>query len=570
MRKLIPILFFVLALSLSVYAAGSINITSIAVSPTTVNPGATLAITANVNNTANTTLQSITFNTTDPALAGSPAFDIPNNVLSSNGALNPGLNAAPLSLPIPYNMPPGAYTATLTSVQTTNSTNTDSRAYTFSVASSPSLSVKLNSQTITDSLSINLESGESSDTLNLTLTNTGNVPLTNLRTSGVFLTLQDNDGDSIAITNPTTVSTLAVGQSVSAMFNFDVESGFDESTLEGTLKIESNEGVLMQIPFRLNVKPLACLPNSRSNNIGLDINHPDSNDQFGPGDTVGVDLSIDNNGHDNLHSRIQSVIYNLDRDRKIDSQTSSRTIGDGRTERVTFNLNLGTQNVRDNDNFVLFVKVFDNNDHLSCRLEQVDLDVRVPDHKITINNPTLSPTAVSCGSSVTGTALLRNVGDNDESVTFDVYNNQLGVSLASQTFRINQNTNENEQAVNFGFNTPQSATAGTYPITLKARYSGEETLSALNLQVQNCGATQTNQQTTQSQTSQQTSGTTGNVATTGTNNAAPITGSTIYTEKGLFDNFNTKLNVPASVWVLVDVLLVVLILACLVWLFRPR
>ena len=556
MKKLSLILFFMLVLSVSVYSA-DLSLVLSSVSPTPVNPGSTLSINVNLTNTEAGTISPISITTTD-GTSGTTTLSLTDTLVTGESLTDFQLKPLVLSLPIPSSAEAGIYTATLTAFET-DTTETDSVSYTFTVASSPSVEIELNNIVISDPLSIDLQSGEDDNLMTLTVTNNGNVDLTNLELSADFDNLEDDDGDLIAVTNPAAVGDLDVGDEVTVTFNFDVESGFDLSNLNGFLVVESDQFDDQQ-NFVLNVKPLACLPNSRSGDLDVEVDTPEDNDEFEPGDLVDLRMTIENNGEDDIDTKVSAVIYNRDSDRKEDSQTLTRNIDSDDSEDVNMDLELGDVDDED-DQFTLFLKVFDDDDEEgSCSLEEIDLDVEIPEHKVNIEDISFSPSSAACGQEVRGSALIRNVGDNDESVTLEVYNLVLGLSETSPSFILEDvGTNENDQSINFVFTVPDDVNAGNYPLYFKTRYNGEETIALEYLTITECNLVSSPTLTAVSQAPlQQTA-------------QAPVTSAVTYEQKDLFDVFNSPSSkVPAYVWVLLDVLLVILIIGALVWIFRPR
>ncbi len=420
------------------------------------------------------------------------------------------------------------------------------------------LDVQLKSASISNPLSVDLESGESANKLVLTVVNTGNETVNNIKGLAVFSDLKDSDDNLVSILNPLPITTLTAGQSANLVFNFDVDSGFHPETLTGTLTITADGMNATNYGLNLNVKPAACQPNAEDK-INLDINNPESGDEYSSGDTVNVDLDVENNDNNDLTMKVTAFLYNLDKDKKISSYTIRKSINEDDSRNFRFSLDLGE--IKDS-NARLYVKVYDDDDELNnCQSEDIKLDVVVPDHKITINNPSLSTLTATCGNHIEGSALLKNVGDNDETVTFDTYStsSQWALNVLAQTVYLDSSNNvdDNSKVVNFAFDVPKTLKDGTYPIMLRSKYSGELTLSQLNLNLQGCGAV-----------SQQTTVTT--VPVTTSDNSLVTTGTGVYTQKSLFDSFNNNGSIPTSVWILIDALVAVLIIVCLVWLFRSR
>lgn len=545
MKKLILALFFMLVLSFNVFAAGNLTMSVLSVSPSSIVSGSAVTL-------------SFTLTNSDP-VNSITSIQIKNNgnlvntisSLTANGSTTQTVTVNPTGSA-------GTYTGTLSATDSSGA-NSDSKTYSVSIVSPLTVQICKGENynqcsDIGSPLVIDLESGESENKLLLKLTNNGNSALTNVKGLAVFSSLKDSDDNLVSVLNPLPVSSLGVGQSITLTFNFDADTGFHPSTLEGTLRIQSDQINATDYSLNLNVKPSACQPNADTSKIGLDINTPEKGDEFTSGDKVSVDLDVDNNANDDLTMKVTGFLYNLGKYKKITSYTVRKTINSDDTKNFKFNLDLGQ--IKDS-NARLYVKVMDDDNELNCRSNEVKLDVTVPDDKIEIQNPSFSQSTVSCGARIDGSTLLQNVGSNDESVAFDVYSTGLGITQAVQNVDLGTNTDDDSQVVNFGFTVPTNVKDGTYPVVLRAKYNGELTISQLNLNVQGCGSVV--QQTTVNA-----------VPVTTSDNSLVSTGTTVYTQKGLFDVFNKSTGIPTSALILVNVLIVVLIIGALVYLFRPR
>lgn len=478
-----------------------------------------------------------------------------------------------LSFAIPVGTPQGDYTHTLTIWEVTSSGEHRFRSaggqYQFTVSGSTPGGGTTNTTT-TRNVDLRLRGSSSTftsatledntdfndNTYVLSLVNTGTEDLTNL-----VLTFQnqftDDDGDVLNINlNTTSVSALNIGQQANLEISFQVQNGFDARDLTGfVINVNSGTETIKSFPVTLNVRPLACHPNAQGR-FSFDIEGPEDNDDFERGDLVNVDLDVTNNAGDDTDMRLEASLYNLGRGSEIDSDRFARdNVDDDEDESFQFALELD-DSVRDNDNVILFLKAYDrSNPHGSCKLEEVSLNVEVPDHKINIEQLQLNPSTVQCGQRVAGSALLRNVGENDEDVTIRVSNNDLGTSVSSETFEIEDG---DERQINFLFDVPANAAQGTYNMLVMVFYDDEDesTTESVSLAVTCSEAEEVSEE---------------EVTTRITGLAAGTENAVEYTEKSLFDLFNKPgAKIPTSVWVLLDVLLVLLIIGALVWLFKSK
>lgn len=555
MKKLAFVIFMLLVLVTSVVAVSSdsLSVEVVDVTPGSTVPGNEFTFNVNVSNFDTEALAGIQVSSTEAT--GPGGITLPLGLSHSVGDLDIGESTEfELSFAVPF-VDQGVYAATM-NVADDDGSHTDSHDFQFTVQSP--LTLKLNNQIIDTSLEVDLESGERDNELRLTITNNANLVLSNVRVYSQFdaLELEDDDHDNILISNPSAIPVFAIGDTRNLDFNFDVDNGFDNERKNGEILIEVDGEVFRRIPFTLDVKPVACHPSADDGDLNIDVREPDDGDDFEPGEEMEIELEIDNNGDDDMDVEVEAVLYNNDRNRVEDRETMTKDINDGDEETFEFTIQLDDN--KDEDEFTLYLKVFDeDNPEESCTLEEVDVDVEVPDHLVTINNPTMSPLSATCGQRVSGSALLLNMGDNDEDVTFEVTNTQLGVSL-TRTMEIEEDEDENDQLVAFEFTVPAGANEGSYPIIMKARYGGRSTQNSVTLNVVNCAPQNIEIPTTTANT----------YDTTGTS-FDDVTGKVTYDDKSLFDDINKSgFSIPTSVWVLVNILLVILIILAVVWIFR--
>ncbi len=478
-----------------------------------------------------------------------------------------------LSFAIPIGTPEGDYTRMLTTWEMTSggghSFNSAGGQYRFTVSGSstggggstpivPGTNVDLRFRGSTfTSAALQDNTDFNSNVYVLNLINTGTEDLTNL-----VLTSQnqftDDDGDVLNVNlNTTSVSALNAGQQVNLEASFQVENGFDAQNLAGfVINVNSGSSTIRSFPVELRVRPLVCHP-SASGRFSFDIERPEDNDDFERGDLVNVDLDVTNNAGDDTDMRLEASLYNLGRGSEIDSDRFTRdNVDDDEDEQFQFTLELD-DSVRNNDNIILFLKAYDRSDpEGSCALEEISLNVEVPDHKINIEQLQLNPSAAQCSQRVAGSALLRNVGGNDEDVFVSVLNNDLGTSVSSETFELDDG---DERPINFFFDVPANAAHGTYSMIVKAFYDDEDESTTESIQLTvTCGEVEEFAEGSERDATAQ---------LTGFAAGTPVE----YKEESVFDLFNKPgSKIPTSVLVLLDVLLVLLIIGALVWLFKSR
>ena len=386
-----------------------------------------------------------------------------------------------------------------------------------------------------------------------TLKNVGNVDIRNLRIGYTAGDFGDSNDDKIELSIIPLSVNLAKGRSQEFTINANVDSRFDTKKFTSSLNILADNGLEGSIPLKVDISPLSCPSQSSDSDISIDINNPEDGDSVSMGSKVQLDINVENRANGDVRYKVVALLYNLDKERKVDSKTVTQRIKDG--DDKDFLIDLETGNDLDEDTALsLFVKVYDiQNEEGSCYSDSVDLDFSVPDHKLTFDSLSLGPTLVSCGDLVSGGVVLRNIGLNDENVLFTLSNTQLGLQDTTRDIRINSDRDENTRPLTFNFRIPDNVGSGNYNIEMKAVYSGEQTTDFRTITVGECSNTQSN------------TGSPSNSSNLNLGNT--FTGSTVNTS--FWDKFsNTK--IPMLVWVLVDILLVILIIGTLVFLFKKK
>ena len=390
-------------------------------------------------------------------------------------------------------------------------------------------------------------------TISFTIKNTGTLDLTNLRLVTEFSSLKDSDDNIITLSlSPSTITSLAIGTSATVRVDMDVESSFEVKDFSGNIVV-TGTGITdsLKIPTTIDIRPSACLSTAKTDKIKLDITDPDSDEEFEPGEEISAVINVDNRDSDNTRITVEAVLYNTDKDKKVEKQTKTIKIDGKDEEDFTFDFTIPVETEED-DSYTLFVKAFQKDEEdLNCVNDDVSVDVNVPEHKLVIESFTFSPTNAVCGESVYGTVALRNLGSSDETVTLSVVSDQLKISQTSTSLEIKEDRNKNFQTATFNFVVPTNAKEGNYNIEARANYGG--VVKAQSPLTVTCSKVE---------------------PVTGTSAQPPVVttepGTTEYTpDESIFDKFN-RLEVPLSVWVMLNVLLGVLVIVAVVSLIRRR
>lgn len=567
MKKLIVLVVMMFSLVFSASALGDLDIVGLTPASASGDPGQTLTFNLTVSNSVvNETIPTATITSTDLSF-GEHKISAPT-ISSVTNLNNTEAKTVSFSVVIPNGQTAGTYTGTLTVQESGNETNKETIGYSVTVNSKAVIGAS-GTTVKTDLIEISVEPGDDNE-ITVTLTNVGNMLINNLLVNASSnLNLKDSDDNDIELTiTPTTpLASLDVGQSTDITIKADVDRNFEIGKVTGDLEVSTTQGNFA-LPVEIDVKPNVC-EFGDVGSLSVDIDEPGSNDDFDVGDTFDVEIKVENNHDNDLDIKVEAVLYDTDDNEKIDSYKSKTVDVDKKGEdddEYTFKFSLTVDNDADSGNdFKIYVKAYEDDDEdKHCAMDDISVDVKRADDKLIVNSFTLNPISASCGSLVEGVLSLENIGSNDQDVTVTVKNSLLGLNQLVDSFTLKSDKDENDRISRFTFTVPNNAENKQYDIEVNADYSGLTAYGTASLQVFGC--------TVKEEVKTEDTTSTGGEQSTDLQGSAVSNATTTYTEKDLFDMFNTGADVvPSSVWLLVDVLLVVGIIALLVSLFRrPR
>ena len=153
----------------------------------------------------------------------------------------------------------------------------------------------------------------------------------------------DDKDPSTVILNPGETKTLKV--------KTVVDNGFDLGTKSGILTVETSaQGQTTKLTdtatFKVDVTPELCEVGPIGSKIKLDIEDPDKNDNFKPGESLTVSVEVENNDSEDQDATVEVSIWNLDENDEILSQDADVNVDNGDTETVDFDFTLPLGSMR--------------------------------------------------------------------------------------------------------------------------------------------------------------------------------------------------------------------------------
>ena len=306
---------------------------------------------------------------------------------------------------------------------------------------------------------------------------TFNTPITFTLGVNTFTSATSISGAITTLTQNTTSSTMSILINVPEYQSPGIYTG----TL--TLSDQTYNLTIHDIPITITVTPKPrpqdindCLATQNlGENLRISIEDISTISGFGddenywyPLDNVEVKVNIENRGNDGIRNiKLEWGLYSSSKGKFVmDGQESKFNLNDGDEKVVPIDFKLDNpRDFRDGGDYVLYVwatgedKEFDRNK--TCEVTNQAIDVFVDDNLVLdsmkINDIDLEDgiyqDKLSCGSTLTFTADLWNIGDSDqEDITIRVYNTKLGID---EEFNIGKIRSFDKEPISFEFTLPK-------------------------------------------------------------------------------------------------------------------
>ena len=470
-KKFIISLFTVLFLGLTLVSAADLTNLGISPSPAAMiglpgeNKAVTVQFTNNVGSTLNLVISKVDLIGQNPTNLHKILLS-QINVNPTSFTLNNGQqqNVA-ISLIIPTGLNADTYKGTFSV-----SDGVDSKNFDVLVTIQPQANFEILTFTETNPLVISGQE-DSSVSGTFSVRNTGSSVLTFDQTTSYDISGLDlsDTKRTITLSFPTTF-TVAPGETRSIVINANVPANIDIDTYDGILKVISGN---IQKTFKLEIRihPELC-KDGVVGDFSLDIDQPDSGDEFAPGETIDIQVNVGNDFDKNINDIVvKAFLYDVDEDDKIEEvESDPEDIDEG--DDKDFDLSLEVpDDIKADDEFILFVKGFEEgNEDEHCAESQVSVDIQREKHDVIIpkNGINIQPTlTIRQGESFDVSVKALNVGESDEDgVTLRLNIQELGISETSQSFDLEDGeSDDNEQIQRFNLlKVPNDAKIKTYSI----------------------------------------------------------------------------------------------------------
>ncbi|MBW2985000.1 hypothetical protein KY361_07810 [Candidatus Woesearchaeota archaeon] len=218
-----------------------------------------------------------------------------------------------------------------------------------------------------------------------------------------------------------------------------------------------------------------------------------------PGATVTFEFEI-GNGFDELEMEdvtVEVTIEDIDDGDDMEEESDEFEIGDDDTEDVEIEFEMPLELENGDYDAIIIVEGEDEEGNEYTIEWEITLEVEKESSFIYIKQAELTPATISCGGTVLLDLELMNLGSNDEDVTLEIKNVDLGIDIAEPEFEIEEDIDECSFEKTYTLDIPEDAEAGAHTLTIKAFYDNNDlSMNTVDLVVEECGAATTTTPTT--------------------------------------------------------------------------
>ena len=325
--------------------------------------------------------------------------------------------------------------------------------------------------------------------------NTGTTPIT-LDFDISQLDLTDSRGEKIALAFSPSAPTLQVNDSEKIDIKVSPDSQISFERFGGTLTVKdsnSSSSAKDTVEFVIDIDPDVCDFGQVGNALKIDIDEPDSSDEFKPGEKIRVEVEVQNDGQNEIRTQVEAFLFNDNRN-IADASSDTKRIDDSKDETFELFLRvpLESEDFDEDDEVTLFVKAFDDEfEELNCVQAKQKVDIKLEKDDIIIDEEEsrLFPSVAACGDTISASIRVMNIGDDDNNdVVVSIENSELRINEKSERFNLESfNSDEDNNALRqFQIKLPPTAKPKKYDLNVKVNFDGGSDTLRLPMEVSSC------------------------------------------------------------------------------------
>ncbi len=259
----------------------------------------------------------------------------------------------------------------------------------------------------------------SSSSSSFIIINTGTDPINNIIISATNLPT----GVTPSFT-PNSISSLAPGANVTISFTLTATSEADLGEETSTINILYNISFTKSFNLNVNVKQRFCELGSKGNHVNLNLDNPDSGDDFYPGEEISVEFSVETN--DDIDFTVEAELYDLTTQEVIADDSLDDNLDDDKQD-YTLTIKVPAD-IDEGDDYIVRIKAYeDGEEDTQCDEKSVSVDIKRRSHELVIDK--LIYSGLACGQSYNIGVKIENTGKKDENdVTVKIYSASLNIS----------------------------------------------------------------------------------------------------------------------------------------------
>lgn len=214
-------------------------------------------------------------------------------------------------------------------------------------------------------------------------------------------------------------------------------------------------------------------------NINIEIKEPDENTKFTIGEKIDFNIEVENNLNNDFDFDIETYLYDLTKDKKIESYKDSLDIDNGDMEEINSDFEI-EENLDESHEYVIFVKASESKDESYCNEQYVLINIERAEHNIIIENFEITPSTLVCGDYFNIDVNLKNKGTSDEDVYLLVENSELGFKEQTPEFELEKYNDKDSTTKIFTIKSSEKLNSGEYSLKLTAIFDDGDEKSSLS------------------------------------------------------------------------------------------
>ncbi len=234
---------------------------------------------------------------------------------------------------------------------------------------------------------------------------------------------------------------------------------------EETITITVNN---FKLPPEFNDAPKCT---NSSNLIDLKIEDPNNGEDFEIGETIEVEIEIENKFTEEMDFDVEAHLYDINEDESLEDIDDELEVDDKDDETIDLKLKIPDDADEKND-FAIYVFVED--EDKNCASKFVEIKLEREEDVLKFSNIDLIPQVVRPGEEVIFSIDLENIGSDDQDdIQIEIISKDLGLNIKSESFEIEQFGDKDREKRELFFIIPRGAKKGEYEITINVLFNGE-------------------------------------------------------------------------------------------------